>query len=155
MFKKILVCLDGSELAEQILPYAAAQAVQFNARMVLIQVVPEPVVVPPNVPGSAAVPVWTPGMEESIKKAEQDAAAYLAAKAEKLRGEFGLEIDCVTMPGSAADVIVNYAIHYDIDLIMIASHGRSGLKRAVLGSVADHILRESGLPILMIKPKEK
>jgi len=155
MFEKILVCLDGSDLAEQIIPYAVEQALHSKAKITLLQVVPEPVVVSPNMPGSAGVPVWTPGTDETVKKEEAEAKAYLESKAGKLLREKGLYVDCMTMQGAAGEVIISYADSNGIDLITLATHGRSGLGRAVFGSVADYILRESGLPILVIKLQEK
>jgi nucleotide-binding universal stress UspA family protein len=154
-FEKILVCLDGSDLAEQIMPYAVEQALRFKAKMTLLEAVPEPVVFSPNVPGSAGVPVRTPGTEETIKKEEAEAKAYLEAKAGELLREKGLYVDCITMQGAAGEVIISYADSNGIDLITLATHGRSGLGRAVFGSVADYVLRDSGLPILVIKPQEK
>jgi len=56
------------------------------------------------------------------------------------------------MPGES---IVSCAVENEVGLIAIATHGRSGLRRAILGSVAGHVVREAGLPILVIKPKDK
>jgi hypothetical protein len=60
MFKKILVCLDGSELSEQILPYAAAEALCFQGQLVLLQVVSEPVAFSPGIPGAGALHRYRP-----------------------------------------------------------------------------------------------
>ena len=79
--------------------------------------------------------------------------AYLEEVAEPLR-ENGLDVACVVLHGVAGDVIVSYAQNEPVDLIALATHGHSGLGRIVFGSVADHVLRESGLPILVIKPQE-
>jgi nucleotide-binding universal stress UspA family protein len=152
MFEKILVCLDGSDLAEQILPFAAEEARCFQGRLVLFHVVPEQVIVSPGIPGSPGVPVEMPGMEARMRQEQKQASAYLRKVAGKLR-EKGLEVETVVRQGAAGEAIIDYANRNDIGLIAIATHGRSGLGRAVFGSVADYVLRKSGLPILIIRPR--
>ncbi|MDP2729982.1 MAG: universal stress protein [Dehalococcoidales bacterium] len=153
MFGKILVCLDGSSLAEQILPYVSAEASRFNSKVILFQVTPEPIVVSPGIPGAAPLPVQTKGMLKEAMEAEREAQAYLAEIAERLWKQ-GVPAETMTMPGRAGETIVGYAVNDNTGLIALATHGRSGLGRAVFGSVADFVLRESGLPILVIKPQE-
>lgn len=152
MYNKILVCMDGSELAEQILPFATEEALRFRSKVVLVHVVPEPVIVTPGIPGAAGVPVETPGMLEQMQKEEKEASVYLNRISEMLQ-EKGLEAEPVVLQGPAGDAIVNYANDNDVELIAIATHGRSGLGRAVFGSVADYVLKNSGLPILVIRPQ--
>lgn len=150
---KILVCLDGSKLAEQVIACATGEALAFQAKLVLFQVVPEPVAYSPGIPGAASVPVQTEAM---LKQAEMDlgfAREYLDGLAEPLRKK-GMQVETAAMLGSVGQTILNYAYRNDVDLITIATHGRSGLKRAVFGSVADYVLRESGLPTLVIRPEE-
>lgn len=149
----ILVCLDGSKLAEQVIPCATGEALAFQAKLVLFQVVPEPVAYSPGIPGAASMPVQTEAM---IKQAETDlgfAREYLDGLAEPLRKK-GMRVETAAMLGSVGQTILNYAYRNDVDLITIATHGRSGLKRAVFGSVADYLLRESGLPNLVIRPEQ-
>lgn len=153
MFKRILVCLDGSELAEQILPYAKQQALAFEAELVLLQVVPEPVAISPGIPGAGPVPVQTDTMIEVAQQASRGAKDYLEEVAAPLR-EKGIKVEAVATIGRAGQTIPDYAGKHGIDLITIATHGRSGLGRAVFGSVADQVLRGSGLPILLIRPQE-
>jgi len=153
MFDKILVCLDGSGLAEQIIPFATEEALRFHSDVVVLRIVSEPVVISPNIPGTAGVPVRTSGMLEQVKKEHNEAIAYLGSVANQLQ-EKGLTVETVVLQGSASDVIVNYANDNGIDLIAIATHGRSGLGRAVFGSVADYVLRNSGIPILIIRPQK-
>ena len=62
-------------------------------------------------------------------------------------------MNCKTLIGSPGPTIISYANESNIDLIAIASHGHSGLRNILLGSVAEYVVRESGLPILMIRPK--
>ncbi|MFO7712440.1 MAG: universal stress protein [Dehalococcoidia bacterium] len=150
---KILVCLDGSELAEQVIPCATGQALAFQAKLVLFQVVPEPIAYSPGIPGAASMPVQTEAM---LQQAQTDlglAREYLEGLAAPLRKK-GVKVETAAMLGSVGQTILNYASRNDVDLITIATHGRSGLKRAVFGSVADYLLRESGLPNLVIRPEQ-
>ena len=149
MFEKILVCLDGSRLAEQILPYAGEQAIHFGSRVVLIHVATGPIDVPVAVPGELGVFVVPDLLPEQIEKAE----AYLEQVAQPLRGK-GLDVECVILSGAPGDTIISYAHENEVKLIAIATHGRSGLGRLAFGSVADFVLRESGLPILLVKPRD-
>jgi nucleotide-binding universal stress UspA family protein len=151
MFKRILVCLDGSELAEKVLPSVADEAVHTKARIILFQAVPESVIFSPGIPGMPPVPMESDSMIRQAQKAEAEARSYLEKVAAKLMQK-GLAVDAVTIIGKAGQSIITYAESNGIDLIAIATHGRSGLGRAVFGSVADFVLRESKLPILMIKP---
>lgn len=153
LFKKILACLDGSRLAEQVMPYAAEEAIRFQGQLILFQTVPEPVAFSPGIPGAAPVPVETDTMLEESKKALKVSREYLEELATPLR-QRGIEVEAVTMPGRPSEAILNYADSNNLNLITIATHGRSGLGRAVFGSVADYVLRESGLPILVISPRE-
>lgn len=153
MFEKILVCLDGSKLAEQILPYATEEALRFHSKVVLLHVVPEPVIVTPGIPGTGGTPVETPRMLEQMQKEQNEATAYLDHLAHQLRGR-GLSAEPVIQQGGAGETILNYAEDNDVNLIAIATHGRSGLSRAFFGSVADYVLRNSGLPVLLIRPQD-
>ena len=154
MFEKILVCLDGSTLAEQIMPYATEQATRFQSRLVLLQVVPEPVAYSPSIPGEAPVPIQTDIMVAGAKEALNTAKKYLEKLARSLRRK-GMQVKTVAIPGRAGQAILDYANTNSMNLIAIATHGRGGLRRAVFGSVADYVLRESGLPVLVIKPQGK
>jgi nucleotide-binding universal stress UspA family protein len=152
MFEKILVCLDGSRLAEQILPYATEQAIRFKSKVVLLQafIIPSAIAAA----GAQAAPAAsTDIIQEEANKLEAEAKVYLEEIAKPLR-EKGLDVECVTLQGTAGEVIIDYAHNEAVDLIALATHGHSGLGRVIFGSVADHVLRESGLPILLIKPKK-
>ena len=154
MFKKILVCLDGSELAEQILPYAVVEALHFQGELVLFQVVPEPIAFSPGIPGAGAAPIQTDAMLSDAKRALDKAREYLEKMAAPLRKK-GIKVDAVSVLGRAGEAILSYADSNNVNLIAIATHGRRGLERGVFGSVADYVLRESGLPMLVIRPQEQ
>jgi nucleotide-binding universal stress UspA family protein len=152
VFKRILTCLDGSKLAEQIMTYATEETLGFGGKLVLLRVVPEPVVFSPGIPGTAPTPIQTDAMFEDARRELNKARDYLEEVATPLR-ERGLHVETVTMLGRAGEAILSYANTNGIDLITIATHGHSGLGRAVFGSVADFVLRESALPVLVIKPR--
>lgn len=154
MFERILVCLDGSKLAEQIMPYAAEEAIRFQGKLVLFQVVQEPITFSPGFPGEAPVPIETDAMIERTKEALKGARAYLGKLAAPLRKR-GIEVETVAVPGRPGEAILDYANTNSIGLIAIATHGRGGLRRAVFGSVADQVLRQSGLPVLVIRPQDE
>jgi nucleotide-binding universal stress UspA family protein len=151
MLERILVCLDGSKLAEQILPYAMEAAVRLGSKLVLLQVI---VVQTPPVVAAGASTYAVKAAGQQIEKDETEAKAYLDDLAQPPR-EMGLDVECVTQRGwQIGQTIIDYAEDHKVDLIAIATHGRSGLKRLVFGSVAESVLRGSGLPILLIKPRE-
>ena len=150
MFNTILVCLDGSELAEQILPFAEAQAVCFGSKIVLLQAI--------DVTGTMALAASRISPQRSLEMIEHEISKrtaesnnYLERIAQPLRQK-GIEVTSITLRGSAGDAIISYSKNEPVDLIAIATHGRSGLGRAIFGSVADFVLRHAGLPVLVIKP---
>jgi nucleotide-binding universal stress UspA family protein len=153
MFKKIMVCLDGSGFAEQILPYALEQARRFESNIVLCRVFSEPTLTGIGIPGFPAVPIETTGMAEQATKNEFESVTYLNNLANRIQSEHGISAECVTMVGAPGESIVKYAAENQIELITIATHGRGGLGRALIGSVADYVIRQSGIPILLIRPK--
>jgi nucleotide-binding universal stress UspA family protein len=147
MFKKILVCLDGSKLAEQILPYAQAQAIKFKGKLILLQVV--------AVTTMDLASTGTPAGPISGRLTESEANIYLKKIAKSLE-KGNLEVDNVVLQEtSVSKAILKYADKQGIDLICLASHGHSGFKHMVFGSTADQLLRESSIPILIIKPLDK
>jgi nucleotide-binding universal stress UspA family protein len=147
MFEKILVCLDGSSLAEQILPYAVEEARRFGSTLTLLQVV------------TAEVPAVAPGDPQlvvekldEVSKEENEAMAYLQITARQVKTE-GIKVEYVVEHGGAGEAIVAYAKEHGIGLIAMGTHGHSGMGRIVFGSVAEFVVRESGLPVLMVKPR--
>jgi nucleotide-binding universal stress UspA family protein len=152
MFKKILVCLDGSRLAEQILPYAVEQAKRFASEIVLFKAFSEPSTISLAMPGMPGVPIDTGRVERHLIEDEREAETYLKSLADKLQTETGLRVNYDKVLGLAGPAIVEYCRDQEIELIAIATHGRSGFGRALLGSIADYVIRHSGIPILLIRP---
>ncbi|MDZ4245686.1 MAG: universal stress protein [Dehalococcoidia bacterium] len=153
MFEKVLVCLDGSRLAEQILPYAVEEALHFKSKVILLKVMTVPRSV--TVSSAAGLPVQTGDIiEEEINREQREANQYLESVGKQLK-EKGLEVEIVVLqPAPVGDAIVRYAKENHVDLICIATRGHSGLGRVIFGSVADYVLKGSGLPILVIKPED-
>jgi nucleotide-binding universal stress UspA family protein len=156
MFKKVLVCLDGSEMAEKVLPYAAEEAQRFDSDLVLFRAISEPYLIGLALPGMPGVPINADVVENQEILEEKEAKSYLKSLADKLQVEKNLRVTYDTTIGPAGPAIVAYCEKQEIELIAIATHGRSGPGRVIIGSVADHVIRHSNLPILLIRPvKEK
>jgi nucleotide-binding universal stress UspA family protein len=93
---------------------------------------------------------WYLPIQGVLETAEEDAKAYLSTTAGRLGGQ-GVEVTTATAIGSVANCIVEYAAVNSIDLIAMCTHGRTGLARWALGSVADRVLRAGGKPILLVR----
>jgi nucleotide-binding universal stress UspA family protein len=154
MFKKILVCLDGSELAEKVLLYAEEQAERFDSELVLFMSVSEPVFITPGVPGIPGVPVDTMNRENLIYTEKNAADIYLRSVADKILSEKKIKVSFESAVGTTGQAIIEYSGNHGIELIALATHGRSGLGRVILGSVADYVIRHSDLPVLLIHPNK-
>ena len=152
MFERILICLDGSKLAEQILPYATEQALKFNGKVTLLHVmsIPDRIAMA-SVAG--AVPQTPDMIERNARKQKAAMVDYLEGVA-RVVAKKGVDVKHVILePSQIGEAIVRYARANSFDLICIATHGHRGLGRVVFGSVADYVLRQAGLPIMMIGPK--
>lgn len=157
MYQTILIPLDGSPLAEQVLPHATAIAKQFNSLVILLQVVPTlQELVRESIPVTAepSVTVTQVSMDlasEQYKAQTSSAQSYLERMARRLEAE-GVKAETLVLEGNPAGRIVQLAKERNVSLIAISTHGRSGLGRLVFGSVADEVLREAHRPLLLIRP---
>ena len=154
MYKKILVPLDGSELAECVLPHVESIAKGCGVESVVFARVVEPVDAPYGAIGDGGAVLTVPettrmraDIDESNKK---DAEQYLNQLVNRQKYE-GVKVQSTLIIGKAADSVAEYATKNDVDLIIIATHGRSGISRWVWGSVADRILRSACVPVLMVR----
>ena len=145
MFASVLVPLDGSRFAEAALPAALHIVRRSNGVLHLVRVhqSPDPMTELPAI----AEPKWT----ESVRTED---AAYLAGVVQRVAAS--VEGRCVTrlLDGLPVDAIAEYARSEEIELVVMASHGRGGVSRLWLGSVADGLVRHSPSPILLIRPPE-
>lgn len=145
MYSEILLTLDGSPMAEAAIPHARALARAFEARVTLFSVV-EIVSIHPQ-PGIVA-PMVGPGV--NIEMEMDQARDYLQSIAGQLKAE-GIQVRSVVREGDAASQICDYAAENASDIIVMSTHGRSGLQRWVYGSVADRVLRGAEVPVLLIR----
>ncbi|HSB04113.1 MAG TPA: universal stress protein [Thermodesulfobacteriota bacterium] len=136
-FENILVPLDGSECAEMILPKVEKLAKDLKASIHLLQVVYAHTF--PGVdPTDAEVAV--------VRKAEE----YLKKIEDQLKAK-GFNADSHVRYGDDAEEILDHASQKDVDMVAMTTHGRSGIKRFLLGSVAEKILRHSAKPVLLVR----
>jgi len=144
--RRILLPTDFSGCGNYALPYAAAIARAANATVVCVNVV-EPIVPAVGYTGMAeAMPIaeMSEQMEDSAERELPD-----VMNCEALRG---LKVEEVIGHGDAAAEIVRIAEEHDIDLIVISSHGRTGLGRILFGSTAEAVVRHARCPVLVVKP---
>lgn len=156
MFKRLLVPLDGSRFASRALRYAVEVAQRFGAEVILIQVV-KPTT--PVVDGGAVVGVSPAAAEiavqaslEADKRNAARAGRYLSGKVRAMRSRH-IQSSYHVLMGDAARSIMEFSERGKIDLVVMTTRGKSGLRRALMGSVADVVIRESGKPVLVIRPQ--
>lgn len=144
MYERILVTLDQSDLAERALPHAVALARAFQATIHLVSVVP---VVDAQAMHAAGVAVdW----DAQIASARE----YMAAMRRRVMAE-GIEAEWDVCQGNVAEEILRYCDQQDCDLIVMSTHGRSGLGRWVYGSIADRVLRHANVPVLLVRASDR
>jgi nucleotide-binding universal stress UspA family protein len=145
MFKRILVPLDGSKRAEAILPHVEDLARRSDkAEVILLQVV-EPV--PATINLAAPIPPLDPGVIDLIYK---DARGYLERVQQRLRGK-GIRAHVHVSLGPVVPTIIDVAVQQKVDLVALASHGRTGLASFFYGSVAAGVLHRTDRPLLIIR----
>ena len=146
MYKKIMVPLDGSELAECVLPHVEAfiEGCQVN-QFVFVRVVE-----PAATFYSGDYPISPEVMRERETAGEKIARDYLDQVVSRLQHE-STELHSEVLIGNVADSLADFAEINEFDLILIATHGRSGVKRWVRGSIADKVLRSANIPVLMVR----
>ncbi len=143
MYSKILVPLDGSMRAEAVLRHVEELAQRFAARVILLRVVDR------VAPIGAVEPAYADLRQQEMERGTRDARAYLAPLQGQLR-EKGIDAHTSIAYGRVVDAILQTAASEAVDLIAIASHGRSGLSRVFYGSVAAGLLQRSHRPLLLV-----
>ena len=150
MYTRILIPLDGSELAESVLPYVKwFTTVSSVNEIVLIRAV-EPL----HMGG---------GLESTVspkerRRIEQDAVNLAIEYLDTVAGQFedsGITVKPVVIMGKPASVVAEYVSKSDVDLIIMATHGFSGIHRWMRGSTADEILHAALVPVFMVKPEDR
>jgi len=144
MYKRILVPLDGSDLAKTALDQAEKLAKTFDAEIVLFQVVP-------FMPIYGSPELVTPLIVD--EKQKEAVEKYLAELAEELKKR-GFKVTTAVRTGQqVAAEIIDFAKESGVDLIIMCTHGRSGISRWVLGSIAHKVLIRAETPILLLRSK--
>ena len=156
MYKKIMVPLDGSELAECVLPHVNEFVTGCQVKTVIFVRVIEPSHY--SALSSPASPQFSIAMRENAKMIEEEekssAENYLNEVIGRVKqGEIKYKTDVLV--GKVAESLVDYVDANEVDLVLIATHGRSGISRWVRGSIADRVLRSSRAPVLMIRADGK
>jgi len=149
MYQKILVPLDGSEFSEATLEHVKAIATGCKVPEVILLMVVEPyhqVYVSED--------YWPTMADDAIAaeaKALSSAKEYISKLAKKLKKQ-GLSVQTAVVNGSPDSEILDYAKNSQVDLIIMSTHGRSGISRWVFGSVADRVVRNASIPVLVVSP---
>ena len=141
IYKRILLPLDGSELAERALPHAIAQAQGFGAELVLLRV--------------AEMIAHTRGvsaadLERVRSQTVASAREYLKHIAEQVQEE-SVQVETAIVEGRPSVAITWFAETNDIDMIVLCTRGRSGFSRWLMGSVADRVVRGATVPVLLVR----
>ena len=148
MYKKIMVPLDGSKLAERVFPHLETVVKGCESPEVIVVQAVEPL----SVPYGREVAQFT--SLEQVKAFEThqkvEAEKYLKEIVARLK-ETGVNAKADVIYGKAGEALSDYATKNNVDLVIIATHGRSGISRWVLGSVADRLIRSICVPVLMVR----
>ncbi|MCS6774784.1 MAG: universal stress protein [Anaerolineae bacterium] len=144
MFKRILVPLDGSQFAEGALPYAQMLARCGGGEIELLRVAVHP---------SNYIYVSDPGALADLYESDRaHCEDYLRRVAARVTAETGVPTVIAVREGVVADSILDYAEDTGADLIVMTTHGRTGMERWLLGSVAERVVRGAKMPVMLIRP---
>ncbi len=147
MYNKILVPMDGSELSECSIPHVKEIAVGCKAARVILLRVIEPY----YLSGTVLAELGEAETKSLADKGKEYAVKYLAEKARLLENA-GVKVETAIVQGNAANTILDYANKQKVDLIIMSTHGSSGIVRFMVGSVADKVIRHSVAPVLLVAP---
>jgi nucleotide-binding universal stress UspA family protein len=140
MYQSILVPLDGSVTAEAILPEIETLAKGMGARLIIARVCP-------------SLKVSEPTLAETLSTTGEHAEQYLAETKSTLNSK-GIDVETHLCYGDAAYEIIDLSNRLDVDLIAMSTHGRSGIGRWLLGSIAEKVVRHSSRPVLLVRARE-
>lgn len=146
MYKRVLIPVDGSELAEAIVPFIVDIAGPLDMEVVLLRV--NQPIMPVAIEGSRHV------MVEDVEERHREALSYLTSLAKEMETR-GLRVDTVVRRGEPVSEILNAARLVSADLIAMTTHGRTGPARLLFGSVAEGVLRHSDIPVFLMRQTER
>lgn len=173
MFRKALVCLDGSKAAEAILGYIFEYCPREKTEIIMLRVVDFEITIPP--PQSPHTMTYGPdtrpdktltsdvgevttleaaaGLQlKAMGDEQEEARRYLDEMARPFRAK-GIKVRTILLEGEPGATILNYAISNNVSLIALSTHGAGGIKKGKIGRVANYLLKESPIPVLTIRPK--
>jgi nucleotide-binding universal stress UspA family protein len=144
--RSVLVPLDGSPFAEQALPWAVAiaRAARAKLRLALVHQVPTPAPL-----DEASVRLYTK-IDLALRKSQRE---YLRRVVQRIRRAHPVQTATAMLQGSPASAVGKYVREIGPDLVVMTTHGRGGIHRAWLGSVADQLVRSLEVPMLLIRPR--
>lgn len=156
MHDRILLPLDGSKLAEAVEPHAMAIAKKFESEVILLQVVtpasaPLAGMAPARLMPAATAQIGVEAARAELEAEMKEAAQYLSSVAQRFEADVAVRTHVAE--GVTAKMILQSARDADVSMICMSTYGRSGLGRTIFGSVADAVLRNSHLPLLLIRPQ--
>ncbi|NJN82266.1 MAG: universal stress protein [Caldilineaceae bacterium] len=149
-YSKIMVPLDGSDLAANALPHAVLLAQSFGAELVLVRVVDDLARQEPEMMEAELHEQGVELIRQQLARTTQQAEAELGRATDELTAR-SLETTAVVLVGEAPDLILDYAHRSDVDLIVMSTHGRTGLSRWLFGSVAEKVYRRAHCPVLIVR----
>ena len=149
VFESILLPLDGSPLAEAALPAAGQVAKRFGAKLFLLEVLPPADVGAWMAPGRDNAPE---GQKQLLEHDRELALEYLSAKVLSLKGD-DINAEAIVKVGNPVDEILGSVTAMEISLIVMATHGRGGLSKLILGSVAEKVLHHCHIPVMIVRPQ--
>lgn len=162
MYNKILLPLDGSDLSHQAIPHTLELAKSFDAEVILFQVIDSvsqiiaettPATIEPIPSGQLTVEIAESAVQGQRETAEANLAATVGRFVQGGVAEARVSIEIAE--GQPAQAITDAVERLGCDLVVIATHGRSGLGRVLLGSVADHVARHTpNAAVLLIRPQD-
>lgn len=145
MYKKILVPLDGSKVAEGVLSHAKSLAYSEGAELILLTVAANP---------AMDFLFSDPGLaENAVQEQEEKSKKYISAIEQDLKSA-GFRVSALLRVGSVAETILGVADELQADVIAMSTHGRTGAARWLLGSIAERVVHNSKVPVLLIRAKE-
>jgi nucleotide-binding universal stress UspA family protein len=142
MYRKILVPLDGSKVAEGVLPHAKSLAYSEGAELILLTVGANP---------AMDFAFSDPGLAQSaLLEQEERSKKYIAGIEDQLKSA-GFKTSTQLRVGSVAEMILEVAEELQVDVIAMSTHGRTGPARWLLGSIAERVVHNSKVPVLLIR----
>ena len=141
MYKKILVPLDGSELAEVSLPYAEEFSAEFGSEIILLYL--------SRTENNPYYNVRKIYMEKTVKATEDE-----VKKLSKKTDADAIKVSSAMLTGNVAEEIVKYADQEDVSLILMATHGQSGMKQWAMGSIATKVMSATKRPVILIRARD-